>query len=161
MEESSNKENGSENPRYNSSDSVGGGNGSGSSSSITTNGTVAYDTDGSGQAHNDPDYTNKTSLTNPDGSPFNADTQPYGVAPKNLSTNNGGPLGQGSTETIIANGQTNTIPIGDFGPNGQNGEMSLAAGKSLGLGVFYSTNGPIPTQNGSSPNIPVQVIYHP
>jgi hypothetical protein len=51
--------------------------------------------------------------------------------------------------------------IGDFGPDGKNGEMSLQALRNLGLGIKWKLSGPIPTKDGRNLDIRVKVRYYP
>jgi RHS repeat-associated protein len=128
---------------------------------IERDGKAAIDTDGSGPSHGDPDYQPETSLKNADGSSLNADEDPYGVAPIDLNKQFGGPLKSGDKMDITIDGKTKTMPIGDFGPKGKNGEMSTKAARDLGLDVKYTKHGPVPTKRGSDADIPVKVRYYP
>jgi hypothetical protein len=51
--------------------------------------------------------------------------------------------------------------IGDFGPDGENGEMSLQVVRDLGLGIKVTRHEPVPTKDGRNLDIRVKVRYYP
>jgi RHS repeat-associated protein len=150
----------------------------------TAIGQLGVDTDGTGSSHGDKSHQNSASgmldkngnivpkylpdgKLNPAGvKDLNADKDAYGVAPKQLSTLNGGPLQPGDKEIITTpNGKTQILPIGDFGPNNRNGEMSVKGVQNQGYSTLPGTSKhpyAEPSPDGkTTPNISARVQYIP
>jgi len=108
---------------------------------------------------------NPAGLPKNGGRDLNANTDAYGVAPKALSTVNGGPLQPGDKEQVTTPNGTQTVPIGDFGPNARNGEESKKAVENQGYKVLPGTTrdpNPEPSPDGKTdPDIPAGVKYYP
>ena len=138
--------------------------------SITAQGTVMIDVDGTGPTHNDPKANTKHQTSwKVVGHYPNADKVPYAVAPSLFSWDDGNGISifKGRVVAdISANGKTiSNVPVADFGPNlpaGSDntlfGEMSYAAVEALGIKPEETKNGPqVPGGNG----IPVTITYYP
>jgi RHS repeat-associated protein len=139
---------------------------------------LQVDTDGmthkemTAQGWDDPSHQAKTSWSyddkgniqpNKKGTTADASTVPYAVAPENLASTRGGPLGPGSTATITNDktGKSETLPVMDFSKN-RAGEVSAAGVPGLGATITKDKSGaPIPTMGKGDADIPVTVVYHP
>ena len=139
---------------------------------ITRDGQIAIDDDGKGEKHDDPDHKPHTSgkmdkngdiVPAGDTEGLNADTDSYGVAPKDLASANGGPLNVGDKmDVTLPDGTTIHTRIGDFGPEGGNGEISKKAADDAGIATHdVPGKGPIPGKDSKSPDIKVKVTYYP
>jgi RHS repeat-associated protein len=135
---------------------------------IDKDGELAIDDDGKGDWHKDPDHKDHTSgkldkngniVEAGDHEGLNADRDSYGVAPKDLSDHNGGKLHVGDKMDVkLQDGTQIKTRIGDFGPEGKNGEVSVKAAKDAGIPIKDKEGyGPLP----KGPTIKVEVKYYP
>ena len=98
------------------------------------------DSDGSKFAAADPTGQSGTSLTQPDGSPVDADTVPYIVLPGHFYQQFN--IRMGDIAAVMFNGLLEFAVFADVGPHNKIGEGSIALHRSLGHevvinGVFH------------------------
>jgi RHS repeat-associated protein len=144
-------------------------------------GELRIDTDGTGDSHGNQHHQSHTSaMIDADGRfvprrtdqigrngnrDLNADVDRYAVAPQTMAVSQGGPLRVGDRATIsLPNGRHATARIGDFGPAGRHGEVSVAVARSLGYRPLYvpAIRSIVPSPDGrTSPTVPVLVRYYP
>lgn len=98
---------------------------------VTWTGKADIDGDGSGESHGDPDFQDDTSL-HYQGKALNADTDYYSVAPPELVRGVVG-IVLGCSCTVTFCGNSIEAVIGDIGPHGKAGEISIALAKALGI----------------------------
>lgn len=133
--------------------------------SITAEGMVMVDTDGTGPSHGDPDQQNETSYK-PGGTSLNADDTACAVAPSIMSWDSGSGesiLRPGDSATISANGRSISAVVGDFGRNkiagSENttfGEISYKAVQDLGITITITKrHGPVVEEHA------VKVVFYP
>ncbi|HLB33615.1 MAG: hypothetical protein A3F67_03215 [Verrucomicrobia bacterium RIFCSPHIGHO2_12_FULL_41_10] len=123
-------------------------------------GKVKIDDDGCGSSHNDK-YHDPHTAWEPGGRPLNADTDSYVVAPPWV-LQQGIKLGSRADVYLFLDDDVKVITsiVGDTGPNQDVGEMSIAAARELGIGIRETSNGPMPTYNGSDADLYVYVTYY-
>ena len=144
-----------------------------SNNAVERRGTLTIDTDGGNttNAYGDPHHSSRTAgvlaangriiPSGHGGTPLNANSNPYVVAPSKLRTTRGGSLRPGDWAAVMVRGHTEWMQIGDFSHK-KTIEVSIAAARQLGADVISGREGPVPTFNGrvASP-IPATVIYYP
>lgn len=92
---------------------------------------AAIDVDGSGPAHNDPDYQNDTSL-HLNGKPLNADLDCYIVVPPAI-IHGVLPVVLGCQARVTYKGKFHAAVVGDISPKTKLGELSRALAIALGI----------------------------
>src|SRR3984893_7835621 len=144
-----------------------------SNNAVERRGTLTIDTDGGNttNTYGDPHHSSRTAgvlaasgriiPSGHGGTPLNANSNPYVVAPSKLRTTRGGSLRPGDWAAVMVRGHTEWMQIGDFSHK-KTIEVSIAAARQLGGDVISGREGPVPTFNGrvASP-IPATVIYYP
>ena len=144
-----------------------------SNNAVERRGTLTIDTDGGNttNTYGDPHHSSRTAgvlaasgriiPSGHGGTPLNANSNPYVVAPSKLRTTRGGSLRPGDWAAVMVRGHTEWMQIGDFSHK-KTIEVSIAAARQLGADVISGREGPVPTFNGrvASP-IPATVIYYP
>lgn len=97
------------------------------------------DDDGTGSAHGDPYHQRDTSLHR-NGRPLNADVDLYIVVPPQI-LRGVAPTVLGSQAWVTFRGNTVPAVVGDIGPHGRLGELSVALARALGINPDPNTGG--------------------
>ena len=85
-----------------------------------------------GNSWNDPDFQDSTSLKHSDGTALNANVERFIVVPPAIL--NGVPWVVLGCQAVVAyRGKSCTAVVGDIGPAGKIGEISVACARALGM----------------------------